>query len=101
MKWEKQGMFLYERYVSGLSRSCFGIDLVKDYDFYILDRMGMEDYIHRLYPEDDIDTLPDKYSDVYLVLNLDKLIYNDEGRSQTGEPMIDVMLRYVESFQRG
>ena len=95
--------------------------------------MGMEDYIHRLYPEDDIgahgsylmirsypdftaerlgaispDTLPDKFSDVYLVPNLDKLGYNDKGRSQTvglwmfatdaREPMIDVMLRY-EPFQ--
>ncbi len=98
--------------------------------------MGMEGYIHRLYPEDDIgahasylmirsypdftterlnavdsshDALPDKFSDVYIVPNLDKLGYNDKGRSQTvglwmfatdaREPMIDVMLRYVESHQ--
>ncbi|KAJ8469202.1 hypothetical protein ONZ45_g16971 [Pleurotus djamor] len=43
-KWEKQGyegsMFLYER------------DSYPPYGFYILNRMGMSDYIQRLYPED-------------------------------------------------
>ncbi|KAI3605865.1 hypothetical protein WG66_012400 [Moniliophthora roreri] len=45
-KWEKHGyegsMFLYER------------DAYPPYGFYILNRMGMEDYIQRIYPEDDI-----------------------------------------------
>ncbi|KAF8621781.1 hypothetical protein AX15_007517 [Amanita polypyramis BW_CC] len=101
-KWEKQGyegsMFLYER------------GSYPPYGFYILNRMGMEDYIHRLYPEDDIgahgsylmirsypdftterlnaihsphDALPDKLSDVYIVPNLDRLGYHDKGLSQT------------------
>ncbi|KAM6492332.1 hypothetical protein JOM56_012056 [Amanita muscaria] len=122
MKWEKQGfegsMFLYER------------DSYPPYGFYILNRMGMEDFIHRLFPEDDIhahgsylmirsypdftaeriraiqslhDPLPEKFSGVYTVPNLDKLGHNDKGQSQTvglwmfatdaREPMIDVMLR--------
>ncbi|KAF7318241.1 hypothetical protein HMN09_00332600 [Mycena chlorophos] len=42
--WEKNGyegsMFLYER------------DTYPPYGFYILNRMGMEDYVQRLYPED-------------------------------------------------
>ncbi|KAF8636045.1 hypothetical protein AX17_003840 [Amanita inopinata Kibby_2008] len=139
-KWEKQGfegsMFLYDR------------ESYPPYGFYILNRMGMEDYIHRLYPEDDIgahgsylmlrsypdftadrlkaiqsshETPPDKFSDVYAVPNLDKLGYNDKGRSQTvglwmfatdaREPMIDVMMRlhsfikkndpYPEEFRYG
>ncbi|KAH7919308.1 hypothetical protein BV22DRAFT_1199552 [Leucogyrophana mollusca] len=45
-KWEKQGyegsMFLYER------------DSYPPYGFYILNRVGMDDYIQRLYPEDSI-----------------------------------------------
>jgi hypothetical protein len=45
-KWEKHGyegtMFLYER------------DAYPPYGFYILNRMGMDDYIQRIYPEDDI-----------------------------------------------
>ncbi|KAF9267077.1 hypothetical protein L218DRAFT_995971 [Marasmius fiardii PR-910] len=45
-KWEKHGfegsMFLYER------------DSYPPYGFYILNRMGMADYVQRLHPEDDI-----------------------------------------------
>lgn len=45
-KWEKQGfegsMFLYER------------KEYPPYGFYILNRMGMEDYVQRMYPEDDV-----------------------------------------------
>ncbi|KAG0697063.1 hypothetical protein DFH29DRAFT_857328 [Suillus ampliporus] len=45
-KWEKQGyegsMFLYER------------DSYPPYGLYILNRVGMDDYIQRLYPEDGI-----------------------------------------------
>ncbi|KAH7882466.1 hypothetical protein F5I97DRAFT_370510 [Phlebopus sp. FC_14] len=45
-KWEKQGyegsMFLYER------------DSYPPYGIYIMNRVGMEDYIQRLYPEDSI-----------------------------------------------
>ncbi|EGO03397.1 hypothetical protein SERLA73DRAFT_69271 [Serpula lacrymans var. lacrymans S7.3] len=45
-KWEKQGfegsMFLYER------------NSYPPYGFYILNRVGMDDYIQRLYPEDNI-----------------------------------------------
>ncbi|KAK7047787.1 hypothetical protein VNI00_006115 [Paramarasmius palmivorus] len=45
-KWEKHGyegsMFLYER------------DTYPPYGFYILNRMGMDDYVQRIYPEDDI-----------------------------------------------
>ncbi|KAK2465071.1 hypothetical protein APHAL10511_002879 [Amanita phalloides] len=140
-KWEKQGfegsMFLYER------------DAYPPYGFYILNRMGMDDYIQRLYPEDDIsahasylmirsypdftaerlnainssshDAVPDKFSDVYIVPDLDKLGYNDKGRSQivglwmfttsARESIIDVMLRlhsyikknvsYPEEFRYG
>ncbi|OAX40449.1 hypothetical protein K503DRAFT_714509 [Rhizopogon vinicolor AM-OR11-026] len=47
-KWEKQGyegsMFLYER------------DSYPPYGLYILNRVGMDDYIQRLYPEDGIST---------------------------------------------
>ncbi|KAG7446439.1 uncharacterized protein BT62DRAFT_931874 [Guyanagaster necrorhizus] len=45
-KWEKLGyegsMFLYER------------ESYPPYGFYILNRMGMDDYIQRIHPEDDI-----------------------------------------------
>ncbi|KAI6025541.1 hypothetical protein EDC04DRAFT_2930739 [Pisolithus marmoratus] len=45
-KWEKQGfegsMFLYER------------DAYPPYGFYIMNRVGMEDYNQRLYPEDGV-----------------------------------------------
>ncbi|KAG9311631.1 hypothetical protein JVU11DRAFT_7863 [Chiua virens] len=45
-KWEKQGfegsMFLYER------------DSYPPYGLYIMNRVGMEDYIQRLYPEDSV-----------------------------------------------
>ncbi|KAL0576006.1 hypothetical protein V5O48_005973 [Marasmius crinis-equi] len=45
-KWEKHGyegsMFLFER------------SSYPPYGFYILNRMGMDDYVQRLYPEDDI-----------------------------------------------
>ncbi|KAF8881779.1 hypothetical protein BD779DRAFT_1675290 [Infundibulicybe gibba] len=99
-KWEKQGfegsMFLYER------------DSYPPYGFYILNRMGMDDYIQRLYPEDDIGahgsylmlrSYPDftnrrlaaakasstdsisKFSSVFGIPNLDKL--RDKGESQT------------------
>ncbi|KDQ60328.1 hypothetical protein JAAARDRAFT_191720 [Jaapia argillacea MUCL 33604] len=46
-KWEKKGfegsMFLFEREAYPL------------YGFYILNRMGMEDYIQPMYPEDDVE----------------------------------------------
>ncbi|KAF9459729.1 hypothetical protein BDZ94DRAFT_1312111 [Collybia nuda] len=86
-KWEKQGfegsMFLYER------------DSYPPYGFYILNRMGMDDHIQRLYPEDTVGAhssyliirsypeytnrrlaiarpshsheIPDKFSDVYRI----------------------------------
>lgn len=51
-RWEKQGyegtMFLYER------------DSYPPYGFYILNRVGMDDYIQRLYPEDSMQA-HDKY----------------------------------------
>lgn len=91
----------------------------------------MDDYIHRLYPEDDIgahgsylmlrsypeftahrlnaarastsNAIPDKFSDVYAIPNLEKLEVKEKGRSQivglwmfatdAREPMIDVMIR--------
>ena len=64
-KWEKQGyegsMFLYERCVSMLVKSeqlrlstTYGSDSYPPYGFYILNRMGMGDYIQQIYPEDDI-----------------------------------------------
>ncbi|KAJ7098353.1 hypothetical protein C8R44DRAFT_988877 [Mycena epipterygia] len=138
--WEKNGfegsMFLYER------------DSYPPYGFYILNRMGMDDYIQRLYPEDvtgihgtylmlrsypafttrrlshilsSHDEPPEKFSDVYSVPNLDKLLDGDKGRAHTvglwmfptdaREPMIDVMMRlhsyikqnvpYPEQFRYG
>ncbi|KAJ7512555.1 hypothetical protein B0H11DRAFT_1788713 [Mycena galericulata] len=100
--WEKNGfegsMFLYER------------DSYPPYGFYILNRMGMDDYIQRLYPEDvtgihgtylmlrsypdftglrlaqilgSYDEAPDKFSDAYSVPNLDKLLDGDKGRAHT------------------
>ncbi|EKM76300.1 hypothetical protein AGABI1DRAFT_131392 [Agaricus bisporus var. burnettii JB137-S8] len=100
-KWEKQGfegsMFLYER------------ESYPPYGFYILNRVGMEDYIQRLYPEDDItahsgyvmlrsypsytaarldaiqqklsSTLPDKFSDIYAYTEAPTT--NEKGESQT------------------
>ncbi|KAJ7731161.1 hypothetical protein DFH07DRAFT_906176 [Mycena maculata] len=120
--WEKNGfegsMFLYER------------DSYPPYGFYILNRMGMDDYIQRLYPEDvtgihgtylmlrsypdftsrrlaqvlaSHDEPPEKFSDAYLVPDLEKLLDGDKGRAHTvglwmfptdaREPMIDVMMR--------
>lgn len=79
------------------------------YGFYILNRVGMEDYIQRLYPEDDItahsgyvmlrsypsytaarldaiqqklsSTLPDKFSDIYAYTEAPTT--NEKGESQT------------------
>ncbi|KAJ7154711.1 hypothetical protein C8R46DRAFT_1118172 [Mycena filopes] len=120
--WEKNGfegsMFLYES------------DSYPPYGFYILNRMGMDDYIQRLYPEDvtgihgtylmlrsypdfttrrithacaSYDETPGKFSDAWVVPNLDKLLEGDKGRAHTvglwmfptdaREPMIDVMMR--------
>jgi hypothetical protein len=131
-KWEKQGfegsMFLYERYVllfsasaaantHGLCRNAY-----PPYGFYILNRMGMDDYIQRLYPEDDIGahgsylmlrsypeytsrrlanvSSENKFDPVYRVPRLDA---KEKGTSVTvglwmfatdaREPMIDVMMR--------
>ncbi|KAK1220306.1 hypothetical protein PQX77_016931 [Marasmius sp. AFHP31] len=94
-KWEKHGyegsMFLFER-------AAF-----PPYGFYILNRMGMEDYVQRLYPEDDIgahgsylmlrsypeftkrrlEELPkghDKFSDVY---KFDKEAYKPQQKGET------------------
>ncbi|KAF7348501.1 hypothetical protein MVEN_01367600 [Mycena venus] len=121
--WEKNGfegsMFLYES------------DSYPPYGFYILNRMGMDDYIQRLYPEDvtgihgtycmlrsypdftsrrissvlaSHDEAPGKFSDAWVVPNLDKLLDGDKGRAHTvglwmfptdaREPMIDVMMRW-------
>ncbi|KAJ7723419.1 hypothetical protein B0H16DRAFT_341938 [Mycena metata] len=138
--WEKNGfegsMFLYES------------DSYPPYGFYILNRMGMDDYIQRLYPEDvtgihgtylmlrsypdfttrrishvlgSHDEPPGKFSDAWIVPNLDKLLDGDKGRAHTvglwmfptdaREPMIDVMMRlhsyvkqnvpYPEQFRYG
>ncbi|GLB39196.1 putative dcp1-like decapping family protein [Lyophyllum shimeji] len=102
-KWEKQGyegsMFLYER------------ESYPPYGFYILNRMGMDDHIQRLYPEDNIGAhgsyliirsypeftdrrlalarashpngTPHKFSDVYAVPNVDKLTAAEKGESNT------------------
>ncbi|KAJ6501281.1 hypothetical protein DFH09DRAFT_1375837 [Mycena vulgaris] len=127
--WEKNGfegsMFLYER------------DAYPPYGFYILNRMGMDDYIQRLYPEDVTgihgtylmlrsypdftsrrlshilsahDEPPEKFSDVYSIPNLDKLLDGDKGRQNTvglwmfptdaREPMIDVMMRLHSYIKR-
>ncbi|KAJ7931186.1 hypothetical protein B0H13DRAFT_2180100 [Mycena leptocephala] len=100
--WEKNGfegsMFLYES------------DSYPPYGFYILNRMGMDDYIQRLYPEDVTgihgtylmlrsypdfttrrishilslnDEAPGKLSDAWSVPNLDKLLDGDKGRAHT------------------
>ncbi|KAJ7253665.1 hypothetical protein B0H12DRAFT_1116073 [Mycena haematopus] len=100
--WEKNGfegsMFLYES------------DSYPPYGFYILNRMGMDDYIQRLYPEDvtgihgtylmlrsypdftnrrishvlaSHDEAPGKLSDAWAVPNLDKLLDGDKGRAHT------------------
>ncbi|KAJ7484490.1 hypothetical protein FB451DRAFT_1363989 [Mycena latifolia] len=100
--WEKNGfegsMFLYER------------DSYPPYGFYILNRMGMDDYIQRLYPEDVTgihgtylmlrsypdftnrrlahilsahDEPPEKFADMYAIPDLDKLLDGDKGRAHT------------------
>ncbi|KAJ7033183.1 hypothetical protein C8F04DRAFT_957921 [Mycena alexandri] len=100
--WEKNGfegsMFLYES------------DSYPPYGFYILNRMGMDDYIQRLYPEDvtgihgtylmlrsypdfttrrishvlgSYDEAPGKFSDAWIVPKLDKLLDGDKGRAHT------------------
>ncbi|KAG6905824.1 hypothetical protein DXG01_000530 [Tephrocybe rancida] len=102
-KWEKQGfegsMFLYER------------ESYPPYGFYILNRMGMDDHIQRLYPEDNIGahknyliirsypeytdrrlavvrashniaTL-DKYSNAYAIPNINTLSVNEKGEAKT------------------
>ncbi|KAF8217796.1 hypothetical protein K438DRAFT_2006827 [Mycena galopus ATCC 62051] len=100
--WEKNGfegsMFLYES------------DSYPPYGFYILNRMGMDDYIQRLYPEDvtgihgtylmlrsypdftsrrmshvlsSHDGVPGKLSNAWAVPNLDKLLEGDKGRAHT------------------
>ncbi|KAJ6578616.1 hypothetical protein B0H10DRAFT_2101375 [Mycena sp. CBHHK59/15] len=100
--WEKKGfegsMFLYER------------DSYPPYGFYILNRMGMDDYIQRLYPEDVIgihgsylmlrsypdftarrlsqalgsyEGVPHKFSDIFAIPEPEKLLDGDKGRSQT------------------
>lgn len=65
-KWQKHGfegsMFLFERLRSFFSLSFFFFssrqlsDSYPPYGFYILNRVGSDDYIQRLYPEDDITT---------------------------------------------
>ncbi|EDR02118.1 uncharacterized protein LACBIDRAFT_310039 [Laccaria bicolor S238N-H82] len=102
-KWEKHGyegsMFLFER------------DVYPPYGFYILNRMGMEDYIQHIYPEDDISAHgsyliirsypdymatrmagiqaklellpvpPDKFADVYKIEGIEELDSKIKGRS--------------------
>ncbi|KII84666.1 hypothetical protein PLICRDRAFT_57628 [Plicaturopsis crispa FD-325 SS-3] len=129
-KWEKQGfegsMFLYER------------ESYPPYGFYILNRMGMDDYIQRLYPEDEINihgsylmvrTYPDftrerleraaalgpptpgdKFSERYIIPNLEDLTREMKGRQQTRalwmfardarEPIMDVMERLHSYIKR-
>ncbi|KAF5383213.1 hypothetical protein D9615_004955 [Tricholomella constricta] len=102
-KWEKQGyegsMFLYER------------EAYPPYGFYILNRMGMDDHIQRLYPEDNIGAhgsyliirsypeytdrrlaatrsaqsngITNKFSDIYAIPNVDKLTAAEKGESKT------------------
>ncbi|KAG6855874.1 hypothetical protein H0H87_009828 [Tephrocybe sp. NHM501043] len=102
-KWEKQGyegsMFLYER------------ESYPPYGFYILNRMGSEDHIQRLYPEDNIgahgsyliirsypeytdrrlaginasydpETL-NKFSNAYSIPNVEALSANQKGEATT------------------
>ncbi|KAJ7138445.1 hypothetical protein C8R43DRAFT_1109743 [Mycena crocata] len=100
--WAKNGfegsMFLYER------------DCYPPYGFYILNRMGMDDYIQRIYPEDvsgphgtylmlrsypdftarrlslihnTYEQVPEKFSDAYFIPDLDTLLDGDKGRSHT------------------
>ncbi|KAG2120044.1 hypothetical protein BD769DRAFT_1653705 [Suillus cothurnatus] len=97
-KWEKQGyegsMFLYER------------DSYPPYGLYILNRVGMDDYIQRLYPEDGIgahgsylmmrsqkhepiyplskqEGPASKFAPEFVVPNLEQLQDAEKGRSQT------------------
>ncbi|KAF8799733.1 hypothetical protein BYT27DRAFT_7217468 [Phlegmacium glaucopus] len=99
--WSKHGyegsMFLFER------------NTYPPYGFYILNRVGMDDYISGVYPEDEIfvsnnililrsypDFLarrlakieastsgqtPDKFSEIYAIPNIEDLGPNDKGRS--------------------
>ncbi|KAK7059650.1 hypothetical protein R3P38DRAFT_2679244 [Favolaschia claudopus] len=100
--WEKNGfegsMFLYER------------DSYPPYGLYILNRMGMDDYIQRLYPEDiagihgtycmirsysdftnrrissvlsSHTEVPHKFSDAWAIPNLESLTEEDKGRFHT------------------
>ncbi|KAG6853005.1 hypothetical protein C0991_007488 [Blastosporella zonata] len=129
-KWEKQGyegsMFLYER------------ESYPPYGFYILNRMGSEDHIQRLYPEDNIGahgsyliirSYPeytdrrlaavrashdiaalDKFSDAYVIPNVDTLSANQKGEAQTiglwmfttdsREPLIDIFTRLHSYIKR-
>lgn len=117
-KWEKKGyegsMFLYER------------DAYPPYGFYILNRMGMDDYIQRMYPEDDMNILGDylmykcypDYTGLRLGLHMDSHrgidpdLKNDKhkGRSitvglwmfatESREPMKDVMMRLHDYIRR-
>ncbi|KAK7046869.1 hypothetical protein R3P38DRAFT_2607968 [Favolaschia claudopus] len=100
--WEKNGfegsMFLYER------------DSYPPYGLYILNRMGMDDYIQRLYPEDiagihgtycmirsypdftnrrissvlsSHTEVPHKFSDAWAIPTLESLTEEDKGRFHT------------------
>ncbi|KNZ73569.1 mRNA-decapping enzyme 1B [Termitomyces sp. J132] len=102
-KWEKLGyegsMFLYER------------ETYPPYGFYILNRMGTDDHVQRLYPEDNIgahgsyliirsypeftdrrlanvrathnDAALDKFHDAYAVPNVESLSASQKGESKT------------------
>ena len=96
-------------------------DAYPPYGFYILNRMGMDDYIQRMYPEDDMNILGDylmykcypDYTGLRLGLPMDNHrgidpdLKNDKhkGRSitvglwmfatESREPMKDVMMRFA------
>ncbi|CAA7268390.1 unnamed protein product [Cyclocybe aegerita] len=122
-KWYKHGyegsMFLFER------------DSYPPYGFYVMNRVGMDDFIQRLYPEDDVidmgkvfiirsypdflsnrltsirlsktESLPDKFSDVYAIPNIESIEPKAKGRASiiglwihatdARKTMVDVMCR--------
>ncbi|KAF8976598.1 hypothetical protein BDQ17DRAFT_1441027 [Cyathus striatus] len=95
-KWEKQGyegtMFLYER------------NAYPPYGFYILNRVGMDDHVQRIYPEDiQNEVIPpaDKFSSVYSVPDMPNLAATERSTviglwcfaTSEREPLIPVMQR--------
>ncbi|KAF9788675.1 hypothetical protein BJ322DRAFT_653377 [Thelephora terrestris] len=113
-KWEKKGyegsMFLYER------------EEYPPYGFYILNRMGMDDYIQRMYPEDDMQILgeylmykcyPDYIAHRLGMRATDPELATDKHKGKAitvglwmfapdgREPMKDVMMRLYDYIKRG